>query len=172
MWELQIPPKIIRMVKAIMAKTIWRVRIQNELSEISQTTRIEIRQRDGLACLLFNLAVEKIVRQANANGSGTILLKSIQILACANDIDIVARSVNDLVSRSISRISRRRQMGLTINEKKTKILISTKMKMRMYSSGQNLTIGNYNFQITDIFRYLGLNINNENDISKEISQRG
>lgn len=37
--EFQIPPKIIRMVKAIMTKVICKVRIQDEISESFETTK-------------------------------------------------------------------------------------------------------------------------------------
>lgn len=75
MSELQIPPKIIRMVKATMAKTICKVKVQNELSEAFETTR-GIRQGDGLACLLFNLALEMAIRKSGVCREGTILNKS------------------------------------------------------------------------------------------------
>lgn len=72
--ELQIPPKIIKMVKATMSRVICRVKVQNELSEPFETVR-GIRQGDGLACLLFNLALEKVIKQSKVNREGTILLK-------------------------------------------------------------------------------------------------
>jgi len=42
--------------------------------------------------LLFNLALEKVVRNAGIQTSGTIFYKSVQLLAYADDIDIIARS--------------------------------------------------------------------------------
>jgi hypothetical protein len=45
-----------------------------------------LQQGDGLACLLFNIALEKIIRDANINTRGTIFFKSVQILAYADDI--------------------------------------------------------------------------------------
>jgi sorting nexin-29 len=54
-------------------------------------TRNRVRQGNSLACLLFNIAVEKVVRDAGINTRGTIFYKSIQILAFAGDIDIIGK---------------------------------------------------------------------------------
>lgn len=71
----QIFPKITRMVKATMAKTICKVKVQNELSEAFETTK-GVRQGDGLACTLFNLALEMAIRKSGIHSEGTILNKS------------------------------------------------------------------------------------------------
>jgi sorting nexin-29 len=59
MLELGMPPKL-----ATMQGTTAKVKVQNELSE---SFRIQngLRQGDALACILFNLALEKIIRDAN-----------------------------------------------------------------------------------------------------------
>lgn len=65
------------------------MKIQDELSETFETARV-IRQEDSLACLLFNLLLEKVIRQSKDNTRSTILLKSTQ-LAYADDIDIILK---------------------------------------------------------------------------------
>jgi hypothetical protein len=50
-----------------------------------------VRQGDALACLLFNIALEKVFRDSGINVRGTIFYKSVQILAFADDIDIMGR---------------------------------------------------------------------------------
>jgi sorting nexin-29 len=54
-------------------------------------TRKELRQGDALSCMLFNIALEKAVRVAGLDIRGTILHKSVQILAYADDIVIIGR---------------------------------------------------------------------------------
>ena len=56
-------------------------------------------QGDGLACLLFNLVLERAIRDSRVETTGTIFYKSTQILAYADDIDIGLR----LCSRSLPR---------------------------------------------------------------------
>jgi hypothetical protein len=51
-----------------------------------------LRQGDALACKLFSLALEKTVRDANVWTRGTIY-KSTQLLAYADGIDIVGRTL-------------------------------------------------------------------------------
>ena len=58
----------------------------------SFTTRTGLRQGDSLSCLLFNLALEKAIRDSQINTRGTILNKSIQLLAYADDTDLIART--------------------------------------------------------------------------------
>jgi len=41
---------------------------------------------------LFNIALEKVIRDAVVNTRGTIFYKSVQMLAYADDIDITGRT--------------------------------------------------------------------------------
>jgi hypothetical protein len=67
------------------------VKIQNDCSE-SFETRQGLRQVDVLSTLLFNVVLEVIARRANLKTTGTIYNKETQLLAYADDIDIVGRS--------------------------------------------------------------------------------
>ena len=60
MLEFSIPPKLVRLTQATMEGTTAKVKVQNELSE-------SLRQGDALACILFNIALEKIIRDTNIN---------------------------------------------------------------------------------------------------------
>jgi sorting nexin-29 len=51
------------------------------------------RQGDTLACLLFNIRLEKVVKSAEVENRGTIFNKKVQILAYTNDIVIIGRSL-------------------------------------------------------------------------------
>lgn len=83
------------------------------------------------------------------------------MLTYANDIDTIASLKESFTSIEEAA----KEMELSINKEKIKVLVSTTSRTRIE---QNLTIGDYNF---DTFKYLGTNINNENNISKEIKQR-
>jgi sorting nexin-29 len=86
------------------------------------TTGKGLRQGDSLACLLFNLALEKAVRNAGIRTNGTIFYESVQLLAYADDIDITAGSQAALKGAFISLERAAGEMGLNINEEKTKYL--------------------------------------------------
>jgi hypothetical protein len=55
-------------------------------------TRQGLRQGDVLSSLFFNEVLKFIVRRANLKTTGTIYNKETQLLAYADDIDIVSRS--------------------------------------------------------------------------------
>jgi hypothetical protein len=91
MSELNFPTKLIRLTKATLTIVTCYVKIQNDCSE-SFETRQGLRQGDVLSTLLFNVVLEVIVRRANLQTTGTIYNKKTQLLAYADDIDIVGRS--------------------------------------------------------------------------------
>jgi sorting nexin-29 len=102
--------------------------VQNELSESSHIQN-GLRQGDALACILFNIALEKIICDANINQPGNIFYKSVQILAYADDIDISSRSPKSLQEAAVALDRAARRMGLEINQAKTKYMIcGTKKK--------------------------------------------
>jgi len=67
--------------------------------------------------------MEKIIREANINECGNILYKSVQILAYADDIDIVSRSPKSLQDVTVAVDRAARMMGLEISQTKTKYMI-------------------------------------------------
>ena len=58
-----IPAKLIRLVKMTMTTVTCQVKVHGKLSRPFATT-IGLRQGDGLACLLFNLALERTIRDS------------------------------------------------------------------------------------------------------------
>jgi hypothetical protein len=61
MKEFQIPRKLITLVKATMSNALCQIRIQNLLSD-PMHIKNGVRQGDSPACLLFNIALEKVIR--------------------------------------------------------------------------------------------------------------
>jgi sorting nexin-29 len=120
MSEFNIPNKLIRLTWMTVENTS-QVRIQSDLSH-STTTKKGLRQGDSLACLLFNLEMEKVVRNAGIQTNGTIFYKLVRLLAYADDTDIIARSQTALKEAFLSLERTAREMGLKINEEKTKYL--------------------------------------------------
>jgi sorting nexin-29 len=62
--------------------------------------------------------LEKLVRDAGIQTNGTIFYKSVQLLAYADDIDIIARSPSALKETFLSLERAAGVMGLQINEEK------------------------------------------------------
>ena len=54
------------------------------------------KQGDPLSCDLFNFLLESVLRKAGVHRNGTIFYKSVQLLAYADDIDIIGRTIGDV----------------------------------------------------------------------------
>ena len=80
MSEFEIPAKLIRLVRMTMTNVTCQVRMDGKLSGPFATTK-GLRQCDGLACLQFNLALERAIRDSRVEPTGTIFNKSTQILS-------------------------------------------------------------------------------------------
>jgi hypothetical protein len=91
MSELNFPTKLIRLTKATLTFVTCCVKIQNGCSEPFET-RQGLRQEDLLSTVLFSVVLEVIVRRANLQTTGTIYNKETQLLAYADDMDIVGWS--------------------------------------------------------------------------------
>jgi hypothetical protein len=74
MQELDIPPKLVRLTQSTMKGTTAKVKIQKELSG-SFHIRNGLRQGDALSCILFNIALEKVIHEAKVNQRGNIFYK-------------------------------------------------------------------------------------------------
>jgi sorting nexin-29 len=125
MMEFGIPPKLIRLVKIIMTNVQCSVQIQSHLSEPVSTT-CGVRQGNALACLLFNTALEKVIRDSGIQTRGTVFFKTVQILAYADDIDLMARTIPGLNEAFLNLEKSARNMGLIINHEKTVYMYSGK----------------------------------------------
>jgi hypothetical protein len=90
MKEFGIPMKLVRLVKMTLMNTNSKVKIEGKLSS-SFETMIGLRQGDSLSTLLFNLCMEKIIRNIRINPGGTIFNRTRQCLAYADDVVILGR---------------------------------------------------------------------------------
>src|SRR5262249_4388986 len=75
MEEFGIPKKLINLTKATLTDTIWKVLILNVQSD-PFNINTGLRQGDKLSTILFNLALEKVIRAMTVNWNGTIFTSS------------------------------------------------------------------------------------------------
>jgi hypothetical protein len=73
--------------------------------------------------------LEVIVRRANLQTTGTIFIKETQLLAYADDIDIVGRSQSAVRNAYLTLEGEAAKVGLKINEQKTKYMIAARNDM-------------------------------------------
>ncbi|KID80942.1 endonuclease-reverse transcriptase, partial [Metarhizium majus ARSEF 297] len=169
MHEYGFPDKLIRLIKATMDRVMCVVRVSGTLSSPFESRR-GLRQGDGLSCLLFNIALEGVIRRAGINTSGTIFTKSVQLLGFADDIDIIARKFETMAETYIRLKSEARRIGLVINVSKTKYMMakgsreeSPRPPPRIYNGDE--------IEAVEEFVYLGSLVTDDNDTSREIQRR-
>ena len=113
--------------------------------------------------------MKSVLRKAGVHCYGTIFQQSVQLLAYADDIDIIGRPKRN-VTAAFSAIERKSiKMGLTVNEGKTKYMFPTSRDVRRIDS--QITSDNHTFDTVKEFMYLGSAVTTKNDVSLEIKQR-
>jgi len=116
--------------------------------------------------VLFNLALEKVVRdipdlkEMDAIGPYTLLTYPYYIILLGESRNDVDESARKLIKSSCN-------MGLVINESKTKYMVMT----RNTTVKDNLCIEELTFEQVEDFKYLGVNINEKNNMHNEIRMR-
>ena len=95
------------------------VNIQNDLSGEFDYGK-GVLQGDALACLLFILALEKAMRDAGIDSSGTVFSRLVQVLGYADDLNIIGRFLRAVTEAFLALEGPARRLGLIINESKTK----------------------------------------------------
>ncbi|GFW35231.1 putative endonuclease-reverse transcriptase [Trichonephila clavipes] len=118
MHELKIPEKLVALVALTLKETKIQLRIQDDFTK-RLVVKNGVRQGDALACLLFNIAFEKVIRDSKINIRGNIFNKSVQILAYAVDIGIIV-SIAQALKHALEQSAKR--INLSENENKTKYL--------------------------------------------------
>ena len=170
MAESHFPHKLIRLLKATLAKVMCCVKVQGTTSGMFEC-KIGLRQGDELSTKLFNIALEGVFRRAKLELNGTIFTKSIQLLGFADDVDIVGRNIRSITD-AYSRMEREaNKIGLRVNEDKTKFLMVAASERTRNLVGSHLVIGDRRFEVVNDFVYLGSIISNNFDTSLEIKRR-
>lgn len=107
------------------------------------------------------------MRETEIQIGGTIFNKSVQVLAYADDVDIIGRSYRAMEEAFLALEHSARRIGLIVNEEKTKYLAAdTDRRLPM-----SIPIGRYTFESVDHFTYLGSQVNINNNITAEIACR-
>jgi hypothetical protein len=71
-----------------LSRTYNRVKIQNKLSG-RFSTECGVRQGDSLSTSLFNIGLEKVIRNIEINPGGTIFNRTRQYMTYADDIVVI-----------------------------------------------------------------------------------
>jgi sorting nexin-29 len=122
MSELGIPLKLIRLVKATKTGTTSQIHVQATLLEPLEIHN-GLRQGNALACLLFNVALEKAIRDSGIQIGWYIFKKSVKLLAYADYIVLLGRKRSRLEEAFLDLERAAGRIGLKINQDKTKYMV-------------------------------------------------
>jgi hypothetical protein len=120
MLEMGIPMKLVKLTRAALKSVRSRVKIQGIKSETYEAKRGL--RRDSLSCCLFNLALERVIRDAKLDIRGNIYTRMVQIMAYADDLVIVGRTIQAMKEAFMALETSARKMGLAVNEEKAKFM--------------------------------------------------
>jgi len=155
---LGIPKKYTNVIKACYEKILCRVCYIQGISDPFKV-KSGLKQWDALSPALFNLALEKIIRDTNNDRRMEISNEQV-MLAYADDIVLMGGTKEEIINSTSKLINASKGIGLHVNEGKTKYMVVSRRPPNIDS----IVVNNYKFEKVDNFKYLGVNINNKNDM--------
>lgn len=178
--QFGIPRKIIRLVQMTLRNSRSKVKVQQEFSR-DFTVNQGLRQGDPLSCVLFNLTLERLMRnitisdrgtlrsylRQGTRAAGTFFNQPLQYLAYADDVALLGRTRQDVSRAFLELETASREAGLRVSQSKTKFMTMAR-EGRMTD---DLVAGCSTFENARSFKYLGTIITEENENLEEIKER-
>lgn len=103
-----IPKKYVNMVKLCNNKTECKVKFLGELSSAFEV-KSDLRQGNALSSTLFNLGLEKVIREINHSHQVEVVNKEL-ILAYADDIVILGNTRQDITQTMFNLVTASKRM--------------------------------------------------------------
>ena len=120
--EFGIPRKLVRLINMCLKETYSRVRVGKKLSD-RFPIRNGLKQGDTLSPLLFNFALDYVIRRVQVNQDGLKLNGTHQLVAYADDVNILGGSVHMVKKNAETLVAAAKEIGLEVNADKTKYMV-------------------------------------------------
>ena len=108
-----------------LTETYSRVRVGKNVSD-RFPIRNGLKQGDALSPLLFNFALEYTIRRVRINQDGLKLNGTHQLLAYADDVNILGGSIHTLNENAEALVAATRETGLEVDDDKTKYMVMSR----------------------------------------------
>lgn len=164
MKQYNIPEKLIRLVMLTLTENKARVRINNDFSDWFGVLT-GVKQGDPLSGTLFNIVLDTIIKKLDVKGNISTRLK--QVMAYADDILIISRTKQSLIETFQQLTTCSIPIGLQVNSKKTKYLLSSRKTQKT----EDILVQNTQIEALQSFKYLGSIVNGSNEVEEEIKAR-
>jgi len=162
------PKKLARLIKMSLTETYSRVRVGKNVSD-RFPIRNGLRQGDALSPLLLNFALEYAIRRVQVKQDGLKLNGTHQLLAYADDVNILGGATHTLQENAEALVAATREIGVEVSADKTNYMVMS----RDQNAGQNhsVRVDNNTFERVEEFKYLETNLTIQNSIREEIKIR-
>jgi len=128
-----------------------------------------LKRGGALSPLLFNFALEYAIRRVQVNQEGLKLNGTHQLLAYADDVNILGGSVDTVKKSAETLVAATKESGLEVNAHKTKYMAVS----RDQNAGRihSMKTDNSSFERVEEFKYLGTTLTYQNFIQEESKSR-
>ena len=123
----------------------------------------------ALSPLLFNFALEYAISRVQVNQDGLKLKDTHQLLAYADDVNILGGSVHSAKNNAEALVAATKEIGLEVNALKTKY--TTVFRDQNAGRTHSMKKDNSPIESVEEFIYLRTTLTNQNSIQEEIKSR-
>lgn len=161
----EIPQKLKKLTLLTIKEVQYKIRVGGEETQ-PINSNVGLRQGDALSPILFNMVLDTVIQKNPIQSENYLFRNQNQILAYADDIAIMCTNERDIIEAYRTLKDNSEEVGLTINQEKTKYLRISRQVEQEEQVTRNIGI-----ERVKIFKYLGTVINETNDITEEIKAR-
>ena len=127
-----------------------------------------LKQGDALSPLLFNFPLEYAIKRVHVNQDGLKLNGTHQLLAYADDDNILGGSAHTVKENAETLIVATKEIGLEVNADKTKHMVMS--QDRNARRGHSVKIDSSTERVEEL-KYLGMTLTDQNSNQEEIKSR-
>ena len=166
--HFNLPQKLIRLIKECYVSSRGRVKVGGELTDPFDVES-GLRQGCPLSCMLFNIALEWVMRRTPQSHDALALTNGLELdrLAYADDADLVGESYTGRDEQLNQFNIEGRRIGLEVSEPKTKAMKAD----REERTEDFIDLGGFLLEEVDSFKYLGSIISRQSSMDEEIDAR-